>query len=158
MKQVNEKAINGLYHSNKAYRAILNAVAGMPRQSETVLDTLENKLDGDVTRRDITGFFKLLEEYGAGEFIEGRRGHPSRFRWSVDSINVTTMDVPHVPQIHVEQPVRYQEQPAHVPTLIAHRYQLRADLAIALQLPSDLTPTEAHRLSQFIQSLPFTAA
>jgi hypothetical protein len=39
--------------------------------------------------------------------------------------------------------------------LISHRYQLRPQSAVTINLPADLTKTEAERLAAFIQSLPF---
>jgi hypothetical protein len=41
--------------------------------------------------------------------------------------------------------------------LISDRYQLRPQSAVTINLPADLTKTEAERLARFIQSLPFGA-
>lgn len=150
----NEKAINGLYLSNSSARTILKELANMPRQDETLIETLEKKLSkthSEITRREIVTLFKALDEYGAGEFVPGRRGHPSRFRWEVDSIRLSVAGesgkaTELTPSFAaVEAPV----------VLITHRYQLRPDMVITLSLPSNISQTEANRLSQFINSLPF---
>ena len=39
--------------------------------------------------------------------------------------------------------------------LLPHDYRLRADLTVRLSLPSNLTSSEAHRLAEFIKTLPF---
>lgn len=145
-KTYNEKALNGLYHSNSVARTLLKELAGMPRQDETLVDVLENKLIKEkkpVSRREMVLFFKHLEEYGVGEMIVGRKGHPSRFRWEVDSINVGNQDA----GVPVASPA--------VQSLITHRYQLRPELAISFELPTDITVSEAYRLTQFLSSLPF---
>src|SRR5690348_13748672 len=90
-RSYNDKAINALYLTNEVAKVVLEELASMPRQDETLIENFEHKLvrkHDDVTRRDIVTVFKQLEEYGAGEFIPGRRGHPSRFRWEVDSLKV----------------------------------------------------------------------
>lgn len=155
---LNEKAINGLYNSNVYAKAIFHELANMPRQDETVLDAIENKLaksGKSVPRREIVNFFKSLQDFGAGEMIVGRKGHASRFHWQVDSINLSSIDAsfPKTPA-----PINTAPDPltAGAPTvLISHRFQLRPDLVISIQLPSDITTNEAFRLGQFINSLPF---
>lgn len=155
-RNVNERAINGLYHSNRTARAVLQTLAAMPRQDETDLDKLEHKVK-DVSRRELVTIFKALDEYGAGEFIPGRRGHASRFRWEVDSVNISTLDVSFPADNAPAPPVSTSMVDFANPTvLINHQFQLRSDLKITVQLPSDITGPEAARLAMFINSLPFT--
>ena len=142
----NQKALDALYHSHDA-SFILNELASMARQDETILDGLETRLtEKDISRRGIVYLFKKLQEYGAGELIVGRKGHPSRFKWTVDSIGIHPIqdDIP-VPKAQNQS------------TLLAHTYPLRPGLVTTFELPSDITTIEARRLSQFIQSLPFAA-
>ena len=56
------------------------------------------------------------------------------------------------------------EEPSEVPTenpyhpgpaTLTHRFNLRPDLEIQFQLPTDLDDAEAERLSEFIRTLPF---
>ena len=159
---LNEKAINGLYNSNPAAKIIFTELANMPRQDETVLDTLEHKLKRagkPVPRAEIVKFFKLLQDFGAGELIVGRKGHSSRFRWQVDSINLSTIDVsfdkPETPKINGTSDILGTSGPT---VLITHRFQLRADLVVEIKLPADLTTAEAGRLGQFINAIPFDVA
>jgi hypothetical protein len=156
-RSFNEKAINGLYLSNQAARTILKELASMPRQDETLIETLEKKLSkshSEITRREIVSLFKALDEYGAGEFVPGRRGHPSRFRWEVDSIRLASGDAVSSPR-QSEQHLAPSFAAAESLLLITHRYQLRPDMVISLSLPADISQTEAYRLAQFVNSLPF---
>lgn len=158
VRAINEKGLNALYHADPTARGILEVLASMPKQNETIMDKLEDKLRKEgqqVDRRTLVTFFKRLEDFGAGEFLVGRKGHPSRFQWEVDSIQIATHDVSfptteHRTQSDVEFPL-----PVGPTVLISHRYQLRPELIVSLQLPADLNITEAHRLSQFVLSLPF---
>jgi hypothetical protein len=40
---------------------------------------------------------------------------------------------------------------------LVHKYQLRPDLVVSLQLPANLTVTEASRLGEFVKTLSFDA-
>lgn len=157
----NERAVNALYVSNQAAKVVLKELASMPRQDETNIESIEKRLirnHEEITRREIVTVFRKLDEYGAGEFIPGRRGHPSRFRWAVDSINVSTVDVSFTKNDGISPsgpPVNLPAFAAESTVMIMHHYQLRKELLLSLQLPGDITSIEAHRLAQFIQSLPF---
>jgi hypothetical protein len=151
----NDKAINALFLTNTTAQNVLKELSTMPRQDETLIENFEQKMlrkHEDVSRRDIVSVFKRLEEYGAGEFIPGRRGHPSRFRWGVDSLKVG--DEKEEP---AQQPVPAQENSRAYSSniMLSHHYQLRPDLIISVTLPADISTNEAHRLGQFINSLPF---
>lgn len=159
-KLVNEKAINGLYHSDHIAHTLLNELAKMPRQDETYLDELEKKLMKDkraVPRRQLVGFFKRLEDFGVGELIVGRKGHATRFHWEVDSLAIARPDEPQPAQIPPPPIGGLEGLPisAGPVVLISHRFQLRPELVITVQLPSDITTVEADRLSGFLRSLPF---
>lgn len=153
----NGRAINALFITNAIAQIVLKELSAMPRQDETLIENFEQKIvrkHEEVSRREIVSVFKRLEEYGAGEFIPGRRGHPSRFRWEVDSLNIgeeSTNPTPAAPAVTAANHIT--ESPKTL--LISHHYQLRPDLLISLNLPTDITTTEASRLGQFINSLPF---
>jgi len=159
---LNEKALNGLYDSNPTARVILRELSTMARQDETNLDKLEDRLLGkgkEVDRRELVKIFKLLQHFNVGEFIPCRRGHPSRVRWGVNSVRIGAVDVSLPETIAGKQALAAvtAEVPDFAqPTVhISHRFQLRPDLSITLQLPSDLTPAEAQRLSTFVSALSF---
>jgi hypothetical protein len=79
---MNQKATDVFFHSSKDTQVVLNQLAAMPRQKETLIDEIESRLSHKLSRRDIVAVFKALDTCGAGELIEGCVEHPSRFRWS----------------------------------------------------------------------------
>ena len=79
---MNQKATDVFFQSSKDTQIVLNQLAVMPRQEETDIDEVERRLIRKLSRRDIVAVFKALDEYGAGNFIEGCSNRPSRFRWN----------------------------------------------------------------------------
>ena len=60
-------------------------------QSETKVDRILVLLRAEgheFRRRDIIALFRKLQEQGCGQFVEGRRGWPSRFVWSAGLTSV----------------------------------------------------------------------
>ena len=85
-KSPNIDMLRQLYVESPIARAFLDHAARRERdQSETKVDRILVLLGAEghaFPRRDIIGFFRKLQEYGCGQFVEGRRGWPSRFVWS----------------------------------------------------------------------------
>src|SRR5213594_1205803 len=81
------EAIRQLYAKNAVARAFLDHVARRKNdQSETKIERILSLLrrEGrDFGKADIRKLFRNLEELNCGSYIEGRHGHPSRFKWSV---------------------------------------------------------------------------
>jgi hypothetical protein len=86
LKSPNVEALRQLYEQNPVAHAFFSHAAKRERdQSETKVDRIMVllKAEGqDFPRRDVIALFKKLEEVGCGQFVEGRRGWPSRFVWS----------------------------------------------------------------------------
>jgi len=89
---MNQKApdlqgIRQLYAKSAVARAFLDHVAGRKNdQSETKIERILNilrKEGHDFSKNDIRGLFRNLEDLSCGSYIIGRRGYPSRFKWSV---------------------------------------------------------------------------
>lgn len=57
---------------------------------------------------------------------------------------IEALENPSVPAVNIAENVES----------LRHSFHLRPGLQIQFELPADLTPREAERLSQFIQSLP----
>jgi hypothetical protein len=81
-----------LYQQNAAANAFLSHASQRERdQAETKVDRILIllKAEGhDFARREIVALFRKLEELGCGQFVEGRRGWPSRFVWSAGMTSV----------------------------------------------------------------------
>jgi hypothetical protein len=86
-KKPDLQKIRQLYEESAVARAFLDHVAGRKNdQSETKIERILNLLrrEGhDFSKREIRGLFRNLEDLGCGTYIIGRRGYPSRFKWSV---------------------------------------------------------------------------
>ena len=81
-----------LYAASPVAKAFFDHTARRERdQSETKVDRILVLLKSDgypFKRREIIELFRKLQEQGCGQFIEGRRGWPSRFVWSVGLTSV----------------------------------------------------------------------
>lgn len=145
-----------LYAARPAVKAVLDHFASRQRdRSETTIDRVHELLLAEgksLTRTEVVHVFRELHGIGAGIFVIGRKGHPSRFRWSVSATQLARFaageDTP------VNLAVK-PDSPRERSDVIAHRFVLRPAFTVSFQLPSDLSSTEATRLSDFIRTLPF---
>jgi hypothetical protein len=82
----NLEVLRQLYREAPVAKAFFDHAARRERdQSETKVDRILILLraDGhDFRRREIIELFRRLQDQGLGQFVEGRRGWPSRFVWS----------------------------------------------------------------------------
>jgi hypothetical protein len=156
-EDVNVKGLRELYKTDSEAKAMFDHLASRERdRRETTVDRLRwnlNQGGGDpISRGQIVRLFRQLEELGCGNFIPGRWGHESRFRWSVGLADVGRAASGQ--SVRMEPPSTAELDAPN--DLLDHRFHLRKDLDVALKLPSDLTSTEAARLAAFIQTLPFS--
>jgi len=157
--------LKSFYGSDQAAKAILDDFAGRQRnRGVTKVDQLLDRMNSQgFNRSDVIRVLRKLEELGFGDFVEGRRGHPSRFEWRYELVAVgkaASGDLQHLQE--VSDVDEEDEDIEHVPDVpsgsIAHKFQLRPDRQVELILPVDLTTREANRLSEFIKTLPFDVA
>lgn len=169
-QQLNMEAIWELYSTDKTARTLFDNLAKRAYNSrEQSVNQLERCLEKDgveVSRRDITHLLKELQRAGCGEYVVGRKGHPSRFRWYVETVDVgrraagTPSDIRHGSPNGVGDTLVETRVDGHSPANsdeFTHRFQLRPDLLVSFRLPADLTTPEATRLADFIKTLPFEA-
>ncbi len=104
---------------------------------------------------------RKLAEVGAGKFVTGRRGSPTRLVWNMRSDSVGQVArgdhdqlVPLSDEDNAEDEGETDENAVGAGNIV-HSFHLRPEQTIHLQLPSDLSRQEASRLSDFIKSLPF---
>lgn len=157
---VDLKKLRDLYQKNPAARAILDEFAGRERnRTETKVDnllyvTLENR---PIARGEIIQVFQELQAIGCGSFVVGRKGHASRFSWTVGLPSVGKAAAGEDLPLEVISEEERQEEAADVPEgeRKSYSFPLRPHLDVRLELPLDLSSAEAARLSDFIKSLPF---
>jgi hypothetical protein len=152
-----------LYASNATARATLDHFASRQQdRTEMTVDRMWELLSSEgnvLARADIIYTFRCLEETGAGRFVIGRKGHPSRFLRSVNLIELGRIAKGEdLPSSNGENVAHAAVPPASPPKsdVIPHRYVLRPDFTVTIQLPADLTPPEATRLSDYVKTLPFS--
>src|ERR1017187_3388139 len=91
-KSPNIDVLRQLYLESPVAKAFFDHAARRERdQSETKVDRILILLraEGHVfPRRDIITLFRKIQEQGCGQFVEGRRGWPSRFVWSAGLTSV----------------------------------------------------------------------
>lgn len=156
LEGVNKKGLRKLYRENQAARCLLDHLAGRERDwTTTTVDRLLVNIareGGDVSRGELVEALRQLEALGCGQFTVGRKGHPSRFEWEVSMVSVG--------QFAAQEREDIAKLSADAGTegdpLKRHVFNLRHDLAVEFELPSDLTPAEAARLAKYVETLPIT--
>src|SRR5271154_7297729 len=85
-------ALRQLYRDNPVAKAFFDHAARRERdQAETKVDRILVLLRAEgheFRRREIIDLFRKLQDQGCGQFVEGRRGWPSRFVWSTGITSV----------------------------------------------------------------------
>jgi hypothetical protein len=145
-----------LYKENPVAKAALKHFASRERNRGLItVETLQAKLNQGEQRfqkGEIIGFFKSLEELKCGRFIAGRRGHSSRFQWN-ESTGMATIGK--IAAGDVNPTKELDDLNDLEDTALTHSYNLRPNFIINLELPKNITHTEANRLASFIKTLPF---
>lgn len=171
LEKLHKEGLRVLYKTDKTAKALFDTLAKRVNNSrEQRVDQMERSLANDgvaASRREITRVLKALEDAGCGEYIVGRKGHPSRFRWDVEMVAVGRYAAgisTDIGQVSPGLPTEDDDISAEVgsdglsaasPREFTHGFQLRPDLPVSFRLPADLTTAEAARLADFVKTLPF---
>lgn len=151
--------LKNAYAENKAVQAICDHMAARERnQNETKLHKMLQHLtnDGfDLKKSETIAAFRALEDAGCGRYVEGRRGWRSRFVWGVKTLDVSAAAKGQQTLEHDVSSNDAADQIDEDVELIEHSFALRPDLTVSVELPVDLTKSEASRLAAFLQALPF---
>lgn len=170
--RINVEMLRDVYDNDDAAGVIFDDLAERNRNHretspESVMAILYQN-DLSVDRADVIAFFRKLEAAGCGKYIEGRRGHRSRFQWYAKMIDVAVAaqgGEPTVSEIgpdddtfiddEDEDSLEEGEEEEEPEGTITHQFVLRPDFSIRINLPSDLKTGEAARISDWIKTLPF---
>ncbi len=151
-------AIRRLSEANLDFIEFFRVLALRQRnQKETDVDVLVKGTNENIgpeyeRRRLVRIFFKELEKVGIGTLRIGRRGKPTRFIWKTGMLEVVrTVGTDEGGSNTIEN---LQSDEESKPRILAHRYNLRENYVVNIDLPVNLTEIEAERLSAFIKSLP----
>lgn len=151
--------LQALYVKNQAAQAFLDHCAERSRnRKETTVDRMQQVLKAqipDISRGAVIEIFKALEGTKCGQFLQGRRGRKSRFAWHHDMIEVGRVAAGEDESFDNIDGSDEDAEFDDAATFITHTFHLRPGVAVEVDLPDDLTSSEAERLSKFITSLPF---
>ena len=146
------KVLQRAYKVEFALRAVCDefAARGKSTRTSTVDRTVERTGLG---RSDVIEVFRRFENLDLGKFLVGRRGQPSRMEWKYRLVDVGQAAAGELGDI---EPADDLEDEDGIGTrFMRHSFQLRPDVAVQLELPGNLSRTEAARLADFIKTLPF---
>ncbi|MGI8486126.1 MAG: hypothetical protein ACR2OU_17940, partial [Thermomicrobiales bacterium] len=162
-KHLDTAAVQKLYSINPTARAALDHFAQRKNNStRTTVDRLQAALRAeghDIGRGEILEFLKALATAGCGVFVIGRKGHPSRFEWSVNLVDLGRSGSGESIKVQAITPATTPARAVKADdddALVEHRYHLRSDIELRFDLPSNLTAVEANRIADFIKTLPFS--
>lgn len=157
-KSVNYAKLLQLYKGSPAARSVLDHLASRERNwRTTTVDRIHANVIQDnpsVSRADLISVFRELESCGCGTFKTGRKGHASRLEWHVQMVSVGRAAAGETDR--VEQMTEEDTAEEESMEMLKHQYRLRRDITIIFELPTDLTTSEAVRISDFIRTLPFS--
>ena len=153
-------ALRNAYAADAAVAAICDELASRQRKQQKtklrrMLHLLEASTDHPPKKHQLIAAFRTREGLGAGQYVEGRHGHPSRFEWSVNTLEACRAargEVVDAQEMHAVHPDDTDDETDE--SILDHYFNLRADYQLELQLPINLSQEEAERLATFVRSLP----
>lgn len=152
---MNTDKLRKLYSSNEVAQLFIDKLAMRQRNRQsTSVDQAKRILSQEnqnINRGEIVSIFRAFEEADCGQFVTDRHNNPLRFEWKVPMIQMakaasgeTTGDQDTIETSNEE-----------IQDFLAHQFHLRPEITVELELPIDLTDSEAKRLADFVRALPF---
>jgi len=171
--------LSAAYKRDRAVRAVLDHFATLGESSYSI-DVTPLETEVRFTDKPRGEIIRVLKEVLAashwGDFVNGRRGRDSRFE-SINSLKKMGQLASYQPTVGIV-PIQDEDMQSHLKSnqipngvlpssnatvspsatgqILKHRFLLRPDYAINIDLPCNLTNAEANRFAEFIKSLPFT--
>jgi len=159
-----------VYKRNAVAKSVLDRFATLSENVHSMnVDDLESHVNSvEKARPQIIEFLKSLAAGKWGTFVTGRKGHVSRFESKLslkkigqlaggypeeEDTEQSTEDFPSTNLVPRADEVATSASP--VPQILKHRFLLRPDYAINIDLPANMTSAEANRFAEFVKSLPF---
>ena len=155
---VDTSKLRSLYANDATARAILDYLRKMERNRgvSTVARLISKLSDSGVriTRGQVIATLRQLEQLNCGTFKAGRRGKESRIVWQVSSKGVGEAAagmITEVPKEILAIGETNELSADEANGLLTHRFQLRPQMAVTLELPTDLSAHEAERLEPILR-------
>jgi len=159
---MNHEKLKSLFLSDPNSKVLLEAlIKGNHKGATSVEGALQLfKAYGVTTfRGQVVHLFKQFQKAECGRFVTGRRGSPSRLRWSHDVSTVAKAALTGklnesgaTESTNLEASVEIEEISG-----LNHQFHLRPNYTVNFELPTNLSGNEASRLAKFIESLPMVS-
>jgi len=147
--EVNEDKLRAKYKNDPLFRMFMDVLAKAPKDYRLLtvgqLCDLLAKAGANIYRHDAVRMFQSTHGENRGWFTVGRRGYSSRFDFYASSKAMAEAAIGKTTH-------------AATPALLMHKFRLRRNLEISLELPSDLSAKEVERIADFLRTLPFNDA
>ena len=155
--EIEVERLRELYRTSTAAKAILDDFADRSNnQRVTKVDQILHRLRSiDLTRSAAIATFRELEKCKCGRFIEGRKGHASRFEWSQNSTFVGKAARPEgsdSAEIALVSGIE-SSRTSSPDGLSPHYFPLRPGVEAKLAIPADFSAREAERLATWVKTL-----
>jgi len=149
--------IQNLARDEPLISKLFDYLGGRQRHArEITIDRAMKAVPGEA-RSEMVRAFRLIGQVGLGDLLMGRKGKKTRLSWLVSPSDIERAvrgDVAEVISLGGNDSV-ISEDDDEDEDLVTHEYRLRRDLVVSIELPEDLTPKEASRLSQWLLTVPF---
>lgn len=157
-KELQLNGLQDLYRDDASARAILDDFAKRSNaQRVTKVEQMVNRLKSqDLRRPAVIATFRGLEKHNCGRFVEGRKGHPSRFEWSKNSLHVGRAASAGADQAEALNGAGATELPRNLLAadgLLTHSFPMRSGVTAQLSIPPNISLKEAERLASWVKTL-----
>lgn len=151
---IDVQALRALAKEQRITAGLMEYLSSRQRHTwETSVESAMRATGG--SRADVIANFKKLAELNLGHLTVGRKGHKTRFEWAVYPGQIAKAAAGEIDELEGENAAGSDTADDDT-ELLLHTYQLRRNLEITIDLPSDLTEKEAAKLARWIETLPFT--
>ncbi len=154
--------LQALYAESEVTKSFFEILARRTNDAKTTkvdrMSALLNKENVAATRQEILRIMKRLEELSLGRYIPGRHSSPSRFEWSTSALAAAKAAIGQSSDLDLSLPPgpEASDEDEIEQDSLEHRFHLRPELQVVIELPVDFSPQEAERLAAFIRTLPIT--
>lgn len=163
---MNKQLLVDLYAHVATAQTMLNWLAdndvneAKPTLVEEMFEICKEK-DPELKKDEVTQVMRALNDMGAGDYVIGRRGKPSRFEWKVNPSELAQIakgslsEASPVANFTSKTNRASKKKKVAGPKMASHGFRLREDLTISFDLPEDITSAETERLSRMLAAIPF---
>ena len=168
--------LRALYRNNPTAKALLDLFANRQNNSATTktdrMHAAVKSSGHDCSQNEVVKVLKALGRLGAGRYVVGRKGHPSRMNWQVGLVSLGQAAAGNRADVEPagngseaggepDESTSEQAKPQAGQGLMQLTFPLRRledgrVISAEFSVPKDFNQKDAERLVAFIQALPFS--